>query len=382
MKSFEFYNPTRIIFGEDREHEIGKAISELGFNNILLCFGSDRIKSDGLFQNIAHSLIAKNIQWMEFGGIVSNPLLSKVNEGIELARSKSVDAVLSIGGGSVLDSAKAIAAGVHYNGDIWDLFSGKDIIKSALPIFDIMTLSATGSEMNGTAVITNEATQEKFFVASEHLSPKISIINPLLMQSVPQDYLVYSATDIIAHTIEGYFTASNQPYLPSVLVESIIKTVIRSTDILLKNPKDYNARAEFSWASILALNGLTTAGIANFSHPNHMIEHSLSALFNVPHGAGLSVVIPAWMKWYFPRNQVQFERFAKVIFNEDSAEKGIQAFEDWLNTIGTPTRLSQLSITDKDLPAITNNALNSTQRFGLDDLYTQEVIDTILRNAL
>lgn len=381
MDNFTFFNPTKIEFGTDKEQSIGRHLAEHGIKKVLLCYGSERIKRDGLFAVVSESLAAHDIQFVECGGIVSNPLLTKVREAIASARDNRVEAILSVGGGSVLDSAKAIAAGVRHPGDVWELFIGKAAIGGALPVFDILTLAATGSEMNGGAVVTNEATKEKFAIISPHLFPKVSIVNPALMKTVSRDYLVYSAADIIAHSIEGYFTATVQPRFQSRLVEAIINTVIETTEILLANPDDYGARAEFAWASTQALNGLTHAGTAGFSYPNHMIEHSLSALFNVPHGAGLSVVMPAWMTWYHGRNPAQFERFADKVFGLDGAGAGIAALEQWFDKIGTPTRLSQLGIAETELPAIIDNVLGNARHFGLAGTYTREVIAAILQNA-
>lgn len=382
MDNFTFFNPTKVEFGKDKEQAIGQHLAEHGVKKVLLTYGSERIKRDGLFSVVSKSLSERGIQFVECGGIVSNPVISKVREAITLARSQQVDAVLSVGGGSVLDSSKAIAAGVRYDGDVWDLFIGKASIDSALPVFDILTLAATGSEMNSGAVVTNEATQEKFAIQSVHTFPKVSIVNPALMQTVSRDYLVYSAADIIAHSIEGYFTATVQPKIQSRLVESVITTVMETTEALLADPNDYNARAEFAWAATLALNGITYAGTSGFGYPNHMIEHSLSALFNVPHGAGLSVVMPAWMKWYHSRNLVQFERFAQQIFGLKTAAEGIAALEKWFDKIGTPSRLSQLGITAAELPAILDNLQGNAQWFGLAGIYTRDVLADILKRAL
>ncbi|KJV25533.1 butanol dehydrogenase [Aquitalea magnusonii] len=382
MENFTFFNPTTIDFGTDKEQLIGQHLAEHGISKVLLCYGSERIKRDGLFQTVSQSLAAHGIEFVEFGGIVSNPLLSKVRDGIALARGHQVGAVLSVGGGSVLDSSKAIAAGVAYAGDVWDLFIGKAAIDSALPVFSILTLAATGSEMNSGAVVTNEATKEKFAIRSVHTFPRVSIVNPALMQTVSRDYLVYSAADIIAHCIEGYFTATVQPGLQSRMVEAIVLTVIENTHILLEQPDNYPARAEFAWAATQALNGLIYAGTAGFSYPNHMIEHALSALFNVPHGAGLSVIMPAWMKWYHERNPAQFQRFARQVFGLDTAAQGIAALEGWFDRIGTPTRLAQLGITQTDLPAITEVVLGNAQWFGIADLYTRDVVGEILQRAL
>lgn len=382
MDNFTFFNPTKIEFGTGKEQLIGQILSEHNIKRVLLCFGSDRIKRDGLFATVSNSLDEQCIQYVECGGIVSNPLISKVREAIALARRYQVDGILSIGGGSVLDSSKAIAAGMRYDGDVWDLFIGKGSIDAATPVFDILTLAATGSEMNNGAVLTNEETKEKFAIGSVHTFPKVSIVNPALMQTVSRDYLVYSAADIIAHSIEGYFTAKEQPKFHSRMVEAILNTVIETTETLLENPQDYDARAEFAWAATQALNGLIYAGTAGFSYPNHMIEHSLSALFNVPHGAGLSVIMPAWMKWYHNRNPEQFQRFALHVFGEDTAEKGIAALEKWFDKIGTPTRLLQLGITEADLPKTIDNVLGNAQWFGIAEIYTRDVVTTILKNAL
>jgi alcohol dehydrogenase YqhD (iron-dependent ADH family) len=382
MENFTYYNPTKVEFGTDKEPLIGKHLAEHKIKKVLLCYGSDRIKRDGLFDLVKASLQDQNIASVDFGGIVSNPVISKVREAIAVARTHKVDAILSVGGGSVLDSAKAIAAGVPYAGDVWDLFIGKGSIESALPIFDILTLAATGSEMNSGAVVTNEETKEKFAIQSPLTFPVVSIVNPALMKTISRDYLVYSAADIIAHSIEGYFTATDQPKFHSRMVEAIINTVIENTEVLLNDPDNYSARAEFAWASTQALNGLIYSGTAGYSYPNHMIEHSLSALFNVPHGAGLSVVIPAWMKWYKTQNPQQFERFAKQIFNTSSVESGIEALENWFNKIGTPTRLSQLGITEEKLPATIENVLVNAKWFGISQMYTRDVVTTILKNAL
>lgn len=382
MDNFSFYNPTRIEFGKGKEQLAGQILAEHGIKKVLLTYGSERIKRDGLFATISKSLDKHGIAFVECGGIVSNPLLSKVREAITVAREHKVEAVLAVGGGSVLDSSKAIAAGTLYQGDVWDLFLRKAPVEAALPVFAVLTLAATGSEMNAGAVVTNEVTKEKFAIQSPHTFPKVSIVNPALMQTVSRDYLVYSAADIIAHSIEGYFTATVQPKIQSRLVESVINTVIETTDALLADPQDYNARAEFAWAATLALNGVTYAGTAGFGYPNHMIEHSLSALFNVPHGAGLSVVMPAWMKWYHGRNPAQFERFAKQVFGLATAEQGIAALEQWFDKIGTPTRLSQLGITAADLPAILDNLQGNAQWFGLAEIYTQDVLAEILKGAL
>ncbi|WP_040975467.1 iron-containing alcohol dehydrogenase [Necropsobacter massiliensis] len=377
MYSFSFRNPTRIEFGVDKEKNIGAYMHQFGVKKTLLVYGSERIKQSGLFDDVAASLNANGIEFVAFGGIKSNPILSKVNEGIKLVRQQGIDSILSVGGGSCLDSAKAIAAGALYAGDVWDFFIDKAVVEKNLPIFDIMTLAATGSEMNNGGVVMNEQTQQKYAINGEDLYPKVSVINPKLQATVSRDYLVYSAADIIAHSIEGYFTASVQPELINMQVEANIKTVIRTTEILLNDPNDLDARGEFAWAATMALNGLTYVGTTGFSYPNHMIEHALSAICDVPHGAGLSVVMPAWMTWWKKRNRPQFERFAREIFGLRTAEEGIAALKSWFAKIGTPTTLAQLAVNDKQLSAVIDNAVQNAKDWQMSDIYTKAAITEV-----
>lgn len=375
MKDFSFYNPTRIEFGVDKEKNIGQYISEYGIKKVLLVYGSRRIIEDGLFDTVIKSLKDNNIEFIAFGGVISNPILRTVYEAVKIAKEEEVEAILSVGGGSVLDSSKTIAVGALYEGEIWDFFERKKEINKALAIFDIITLAATGSEMNGYAVITNEKIKRKSSIWSKHIYPKVSIINPKLQKSVSKEYLAYSATDIIAHCIEGYFTAKVHPKYMSRQVENIIKTVIENTQILLEDKDNYSARAEFAWAATNALNGTTTVGISEYFFPNHMIEHSLSALYEVPHGAGLSLVIPAWMRWFYKQNEAQFIRFAKEIFSKDSAIEGIKALEEWFNKIGSPTKLSQLNLSSENIKEIIEN-------LSFQSTYSKEDLEAILKNAI
>lgn len=377
---FSFYNPTRIEFGADKEQKMGDYMSEFGAKKVLIIYGSDRIKKSGLFDQVVKSLQANGIEFAELGGIKSNPILSKVNEGIEKAKAFGADSVLSIGGGSCLDSAKAIAAGALYDGNVWDFFTGKTVEK-ALMIFDIMTLAATGSEMNSGGVVMNEETQQKYPIFGTPLFPKVSVINPNLQASVSRDYLVYSAADIIAHSIEGYFTAEVQPEIINMYVEANIKTVIKATEILLNNPDDFDARGDFAWAATMALNGLTTVGTKGANYPNHMIEHAMSAICDVPHGAGLSVVMPAWMTWYKNENPAQFKRFAKEIFGLETAEEGIAALKAWFDKIGTPTQLKQVNIEGDVLEAVIDNAMQNSIDWGMSEHYTREAITEVFNLA-
>lgn len=380
MFDFTFHNPTKIEFGRDKERNIGLYMREFDAKRTLLIYGSERIKKDGLFDTVAASLKENCIEFIELGGVVSNPVLSKVYEGIELARKFNADSVLSVGGGSCLDSAKAIAAGALYEGDVWDFFTGKDPSR-ALKIFDIITLAATGSEMNSGAVVTNEATKQKFSIHGDVLYPLVSVVNPQLQASVSREYLVYSAADVIAHSIEGYFTASVQPDIINLYIEANIKTVMKTTKILLADPDNYDARAEFAWAATMALNGLTYVGTHGYTYPNHMLEHAMSAVVNCAHGAGLAVIMPAWMKWYKSRNLSAFERFAREIFGVSSADEGIDAFKAWLSKIGAPVSLKAVGIEGETLEEVVNLAYDYAANWRKDKLYTKENIKAIFELA-
>lgn len=381
MNDFTYYNPTKIEFGKDKEKNIGLYIKEFGIKKVLLVYGTGSIKKSGLYENIVNSLQTHDILFEELDGVVSNPLLSRVYDGIKVAKEKKIEAVLGVGGGSVVDTAKAIAAGAKYTGDVWDFYTNKAVVSEALPVFAVMTLAAAASEMNGNSVITNDATLQKYSVGSVLLNPRLSVINPELMATVSNEYLAYSAVDIIAHSIEVYFTASLHPDFNSRLVESIIKTVIQTTEALLKNPDDYDARAEFAWVSLQALNGLTPAGTAGGSFPNHLIEHSLSALYNVAHGAGLAIVIPAWMKWHKEHNIRQYERFAREVFGVQGADEGIMHLEAWFNKIGAPVRLAEANIPNEAIKELAQNASETAKVWGMDGIYTEELIAKILQNA-
>lgn len=381
MNSFSYYNPTKIEFGKSKEELIGRLIADDGVKSVLLLYGMGSIKKSGLYDKVTKALREAGIDFEELGGVASNPRLSHVKDGIRIVEQKGVKAILAVGGGSVADAAKAIAVGALYEGDVWDFFVNKASITKALPVYTVMTLAATASEMNGNSVVTNEETKQKYSISSTLLNPKISIINPELMKSVTPDYLAYSAVDIIAHAIEMYFTAALHPKFQSRLVESIVKTVIETTQILLKNPDDYDARGEFAWAATQALNGLTTSGTGGGNFPNHMIEHSLSALYDIPHGAGLSIVIPAWMKYYVDKNRAQFERFAKEVFCKESAEEGIAALEEWFVSINAPTKLADKGISHTDIELIAKNANGLAALWGMGEIYSVETIAEILKKA-
>ncbi|MEW6520229.1 MAG: iron-containing alcohol dehydrogenase [Thermodesulfobacteriota bacterium] len=381
MFDFVFHNPTKIVFGRRQEETIGEELKNAGMRRVLFIYGRNSIKRSGLFDRITASLDRSGISYVEFGGVVSNPVLSHTRQGVELARREGVEAVLAVGGGSVLDEGKAIAVGALADDDVWNYFTGKEVAR-ALPVFTVLTLAATGSEMNGNAVVTNEETRQKYNIGSPHVYPRVSILNPELTLSVPRDYSAYGAVDAIAHVIEGYFTRQAGSHLQDRLVEGIIKTVIETSNVIMREPDNYPARAEFMWAATLALNGLTTAGLREYSFPNHMIEHSLSAIYNIAHGAGLAIVMPAWMKWYSVRAPERFDRFAREVFGREGVAAGISALEEWFAALGAPVRLGEVNIPAGDIDMIAANAAALAAKWGIGDLYRPEVIAEILQLAV
>lgn len=382
MKNFSYYNPTRIEFGTGKEENIGQYISEYGVSKILIVYGSERIKQTGLFDKVAKSLTKDGISFETLGGVQSNPLLSKVYEGVEIAKSKNVEAVLAIGGGSVLDSSKAIAAGAKYDGDVWDFFTYKAVPNQALKIFDIMTLAATGSEMNNFAVVTKDETKEKFSLAGLATYPTVSVINPELQATVTNEYLAYSAADIFAHSLDMYLSATHLPEYMAGYVENILKTVIRTTKILLADAGNYEARAEFAWAATQALNFTTFCGVEGNRYDTHFLEHTLSAEYNIAHGAGLSILMPAWMEWQKQFLPERFDRFARVMFNVEGADAGIKALKNWYSHIGAPVTLSEGKIPATDIPMLVEKLSVVAAIWGATELYTPDMIRTVLENAI
>ncbi|WP_201766963.1 iron-containing alcohol dehydrogenase [Chrysiogenes arsenatis] len=381
IHDFVFHNPTKIIFGVGKEEKIGKELASRGHRKTLLVYGQESVRRSGLLSRVQQNLAAHGVDFIEHGGVVSNPLLSHTQAGVDLARREHVDSVLAVGGGSVVDEAKAIAVGAKLDGELWDCFLGNAPIRSALPIFDILTIAATGSEMNGNSVILNERKQQKYAISSPYCYPTVSILNPALTCSVPADYTAYSAVDAIAHVIEAYFTQEVGGNLQNRLVESIIKTVIETTDTIMADPNHLGARSEFMWTATLALNGVTTAGVSGFSFPNHLLEHSLSALYRIAHGAGLAIIIPAWMKWHLPQWESQYQRFAREVFGVNDSLSGVQSLEAWFKKIGAPTRLADAGIPASEIPTIVANISDAAQVWGLANVYTPEVITQILQFA-
>ena len=384
MKNFVFHNPTKILFGKDTIPSIGSETAAFG-KKALMVYGQGSIKENGIYEQVTKSLQDAGVTIVEHGGVKSNPVLSHVHQGIKLAKEHKVDAIVAVGGGSVIDSAKAISAGALVEHDVWKFFIGKKSIKDALPLTCVLTLAASGSEMNSGMVITNEETEQKFGFANKHLFPKVSILDPRATFTVSPQYTAYGAVDAIAHVLEYYFT-NQEPYTPvqDHFMEGLVISCMDSCNRVLKNLEDYDARADLMWGATLALNGMTGAGLGKVGFPMHLIEHSLSALYNVAHGAGLSVVIPGWMIYQAQRTPEKFAQFGERVFGKTSgpmekkAAEGIQALLSWFVKVKTPTSLPALHIPLKDIPRIAENAVGLAKVWRMPE-YTKEKIEEILK---
>ena len=384
MQNFVFENPTRVIFGKGSIARIGQELKRFG-SKALMVYGSGSIKKNGVYDQVVASLKEAQVPWVEFAGVRSNPFLSKVLEGIEVAKKEQVDMILAVGGGSVIDTAKTIACGVKADHDIWDFFTYKKPVRGALPILTILTISASASEMNAAAVITKEETCQKFSIRTPFIQPKVSIMDPCVLSTLSDAYTAYSAADAVTHMLEGYFNNTEPAgVLQDRLVESLMRTLMEATEICLKDPADYSARANFMWSATLGFNGLTTAGMGIVGYPAHMIEHSLSAMYDVPHGAGLSIVLPAWMTWASRKNPAKFARLAREVFgvkikdDAKAAARGISKLKSWFVSIKTPVKLREVNIPGKDIGKIAENAVMLAETWKLSG-YTKEVIADILK---
>jgi alcohol dehydrogenase len=358
MENFRFFNPTAIIFGRDTEKFVGAETKKRG-KRVLVHFGGGSIKKSGLYDRVISSLRESGIKFFELGGVKPNPRLSLVYEGVDLCRKNSVDFILAVGGGSVIDSAKAIALGAMYAGDVWDFYTGKVVPTEAFPIGCILTIPAAGSESSQSSVITNEEEKLKRFCDTEIIRPSFAIMNPELSFTLPPYQTACGASDIMAHVMERYFTNSRHVGLTDRLCESTLKTVIDTVPTALREPENYNVRAEIMWAGAIAHNDLLGTGrIGDWA--SHMIEHELSALNDVAHGAGLAIVFPAWMKYVYEHDIGSFVRFAVRVWNVDerfhdpgkTALEGICRLENFYKSIGLPTRLSEIGIAEKDFDVI------------------------------
>ncbi|KJJ83244.1 iron-containing alcohol dehydrogenase [Candidatus Omnitrophus magneticus] len=376
MPEFIFHNPTRIVFGKDTIKYIGAELKRDGRKKILLLAGGGSIKDNGVYEKVTKSLKDNNIEWIEHWGIRPNPVLSKAYEILQSIKGKEIDACLAVGGGSVIDTAKSIAAGYYLN-DIWDAYDRKIEILRALPIYTILTISATGSEMNQFAVLTNESLKRKWNIASDFLYPRVSIIDPLVQMSLPWTQTVNGAIDAVAHIMEYYFTGTSELTTMSI-DEALMKSIIAMTDRLMSSPNDYTARANLAWSATLALNGLSGAGLKDGDWTSHWIEHALSANYpDIAHGAGLGVIFPAWIKYMKSYNVVTFSTWAKNVWGTIDVDEAVNKMKEKIKKWGHPVSLEELAVPENMFEQIALNTLEIGHVGAFKEMEKEDIISIL-----
>lgn len=359
MFDFKYFTPTKVLFGKNTEDKVADLIQEFGGKKVLIHYGGGSVIRSGLMQRVTDKLDAAGIAYVKLGGAVPNPRLSLVYEGIELCKKEGLDFILALGGGSAIDSAKAIGYGLMNEGDVWDLYDYKKQAKACMPLGVILTLAATGSEMSDSSVITKEEGLVKRGYSSDFGRPKFAILNPELTMTLPDYQTACGCTDIMMHTMERYFTNGGNMELTDSMAEALLRTVKENALILAKDPKNYDARAEVMWAGSLSHNGLTGCGNDGGDWMTHKLEHELGGLYDVAHGAGLAAIWGSWARYVYKNCLPRFKRYAINVMgiapnaggDEEIALKGIEAMEAFYREIKMPTNLRELGVeaTDEDL---------------------------------
>lgn len=359
MFDFKYFTPTKVLFGKNTENKVADLIQEFGGKKVLIHYGGGSVIRSGLMQKVTDKLDTAGIKYVKLGGAVPNPRLSLVYEGIELCKKEGLDFILALGGGSAIDSAKAIGYGVMNDGDVWDLYDYKKQAKACMPLGVILTLAATGSEMSDSSVITKEEGLVKRGYSSDFCRPRFAILNPELTMTLPDYQTACGCTDIMMHTMERYFTNGGNMELTDSMAEALLRTVKENAKILARDPKNYDARAEVMWAGSLSHNGLTGCGNDGGDWMTHKLEHELGGLYDVAHGAGLAAIWGSWARYVYKNCLPRFKRYAINVMgiepnagsDEEIALKGIEAMEDFYREIKMPTNLRELGVnaTDDDL---------------------------------
>ncbi len=362
MDNFTFYSPTKFVFGKDTETQAPDLIREFGGTKVLVHYGSGSVIRSGLLDRVCASLDAAKMPYVTLGGVLPNPRDTKVYEGISLCQKEHVDFILAVGGGSVIDSSKAIAAGLCYEGDFWDLYDGTALPKTALPVGTILTIAAAGSEGSRSSVITREKDMLKRSTGGDVIRPRFSILNPSLTCTLPPYQTACGATDIMAHVLERYFTNTREVEVTDRLCEALLLTMRKEVPRVMTQPDHYDARANIMWAGMIAHNNIVGVGRSQ-DWNSHAIEHELSGLYDCAHGAGLAVVMPAWMEYVMSHDVMRFAQLATRVFGcamdyfhpEETARAGIAAFRRFLASIGMPINFEQLGANPRDIPTLVAN---------------------------
>ena len=388
MNNFTFYSPTYFVFGKNTESEAGKYVKRFGGSKVLIHYGGGSVVRSGLLDRVKESLTKENIGFVELGGVTPNPRSGLVYQGIDLCRTEGVDFILAVGGGSTIDSSKAIAAGVLYEGDFWDFFEGKPLTQ-ALKVGTVLTIAAAGSEGSESAVITKEEGMYKRGMSYNVLRPVFSILNPELTCTLPSYQTACGATDIMAHVFERYFTNTKEVEVTDRLCEAVLLTMIKEVPIAIKDQDNYDARANIMWAGMVAHNNIVGVG-RDQDWASHGIEHELSALYDVAHGAGLAVIFPAWMTYVMKHDVNRFAQLAVRLWGchmnfanpEETAKEGIERLKQFLHSIGVPISFAELGAKEEDIPKLVEKmGLGEAGTIGSFVPLTSKDVDAIYRLA-
>lgn len=387
MKDFTYYAPTQVVFGKESESKVGRLVKQYGGTKVLVHYGGQSAIRSGLLDVVCKSLEESGIAYVKLGGVVPNPRLSLVRQGIELCKKEGVDFLLAVGGGSVIDSCKAISCGVFYKGDVWTLYKHEDRIEKALPLASVLTIPAAGSEMSEASVITNEEGWLKKDYCDYRLRPKFATMNPERTYTLPAWQTACGATDIMMHTMERYFSIDDDMDITDAIAEAVLRTIKEHAPIALAEPENYHSRAQIMWTGSLAHNDLTGCGTSG-DWSTHNLEHELSGMFDVSHGAGLAAIWPSWARYTCHRNIKRFARFAVNVMGvtnhfqsyEETAEAGIKAMENFYHSIGMPINIHELigkEISEEEIQIMADKCSNYGKNTmgGLMELTREDMVN-------
>lgn len=387
MQNFTFRNPTKLIFGKDQLVELQNEIPQYG-KRVLLVYGGGSIKSSGLYDKVVSCLSEINAEVFELPGVEPNPRITTARKGIEICKTESIDFLLAVGGGSVIDCTKLIAAGAMYEGDAWDLVVKKAAVKEALPFGTVLTIAATGSEMNSGSVITNWETNEKYGWGSPQTFPKFSILDPVSTFTVPKDQTIYGIVDMMSHVLEHYFHLEENTLFQDRMCESLLITVMEAAPKLLADLQNYEHRATILYSGTMALNGILNMGYRG-DWATHNLEHAVSAVYDIPHGGGLAILFPHWMKHNLKVKPERFKQLAVRVFGvnpegktaEEAGLLGIEKLREFWNIIGAPSRLADYDIDDTKIELMADKAMVNGE-FGNFTKLNREDVLVIYRESL
>jgi alcohol dehydrogenase len=387
LDNFSYFNPTKLLFGKDQLKQLIEEVPHYG-KKVLLVYGGGSIKKSGLYDKTIGYLEQIGASVFELSGVEPNPRVSTVRKGVGICKKEGIELLLAVGGGSVIDCTKAIAAGAKYDGDPWDIVTKKTEVKDALPLGTVLTLAATGSEMNGTSVITNWETNEKYGWGSPYVFPKFSILDPVNTFTVPKNQTIYGIVDMMSHVFEHYFHLTEETLLQDRMCESLLITVMETAPKLLADLENYDHRATILYNGTMALNGMLSMGYRG-DWATHNLEHAVSAVYDIPHGGGLAILFPNWMKQTLHVKPERFAQLAVRVFgvdhngksNEEVGIEGIEKLREFWEAIGAPSRLADYDIDDSKLEVMADKAMVHGE-FGNFKKLNREDVLTIYRASL